>query len=385
MRNSDKKNIKKVGVCCVFDPALKKYISKHGKLQTCDCCCSKKVKALDKEQLFNYIEKVIYKYYEDGNGCLPTAGSWIDSEEDYEFLNEENGLVAPKNRFLGDTYDLVTDQLRIFEDENLAQEFIDRLGMTTWCERDPFGLPISEELEYDWLSYCQMAKTEDRPTLMWKLAQKDIKSSENRLNDILTELQRLILKKKLFRIFPKGTQLFRTRNYDSSELVATFADIAAPPAYSVKFPNRMSRAYESVFYAALDNETCKIEAQDGSKPHTAMGIFSTRKDLNLLDFSKLPRNRSIFDQSYDEALNFLQIFSRELSKPISPSICISEYRPTQIMTEYFRYGFSLISKIRIDGIIYRSSKVQNGENCILFYDDKDCKNIVDLIRIHTIK
>ena len=385
MRNANIKIINNVGACCVYDPALKKYINKHGRVQRCDCCGAQKVKVVDKEQLFNFIEEVINKYYEDGNNCLPTASSWIDSDEDHKFLNEENGLVGPKNRFLGDTYDLVKDKLRIFENENLAQEFIDRLEMITWCEKDPFGLLISEELEYDWQSYCQMAKTEDRPTLMWKLAQKDIKSSENRLNDILTELQRLILKKKLFRTFPKGTQLFRSRNYDPSETVATFDDISAPPAAFVEFPNRMSRAYESVFYAALDSNTCQKEAQDGNKPHTAMGIFSTRKDLNLLDFSKLPRNQSIFDQSYDEALNFLQIFSREISKPINPSFCISEYRPTQILTDYFRYGFSLISKKRIDGIIYRSSKEPNGENCILFYDNTDSKNIVDLIRINKIK
>ncbi|WP_315264419.1 RES family NAD+ phosphorylase, partial [Tannerella forsythia] len=54
-----------------------------------------------------------------------------------------------------------------------------------------------------------------------------------------------------------------------------------------------------------------------------------------------------------------------------------EYVPTQIMTEYFRYVFTEISDIKIDGILYPSS--QNGGNCyVLFFDNKTSLEFWDL-------
>lgn len=373
-----------IGVSSISDPALKKYIVKNGSKRESKCdlfgYCEEMI---EKEVLFRHIEKIMGNHYEDGENCLPYESSWIESEEDHELFNVMNGLVAPKNRNLYSTEELVSE-LEIFSDDKLMEEFVDWLGDKTWCETDPFGLYISEELELAWKEYCDSAQKEDRPTLMWKLAQKCAKDSENGLGNIMIELQGMVLNKGMFKIIPAGTKLYRSRNYNA-ESVTEFKDISAPPASCVTFPNRMSRAYESLFYAALDEKTCIEEAQDSDKLHTALGVFSNKVDLNLLEFSVVPFNRSIFDPLYDDVLNFLQIFSREISKPISSATAIEEYRPTQILVEYFRYGFSLISKNKIDGMVYRSSKVAGGKNCVLFYDDKDCEKILNLNNIIYIK
>ena len=62
----------------------------------------------------------------------------------------------------------------------------------------------------------------------------------------------------------------------------------------------------------------------------------------------------------------------------------TEYVPTQIVTEFFRYVFPEITDIVLDGIAYPSSK--DGNVCyVLFFDNEACGMNFELSNTEVIK
>jgi len=73
-----------------------------------------------------------------------------------------------------------------------------------------------------------------------------------------------------------------------------------------------------------------------------------------------------------ETLFFLKDFVTDILKPIDENDVIIDYIRTQIVTEYITFNPNL----KVDGLIYPSSKDNEKENSVLFMDhEESIKNL----------
>ena len=125
----------------------------------------------------------------------------------------------------------------------------------------------------------------------------------------------------------------------------------------------------SVFYGAMEMETCVSEIRAPVGSRVVVGKFELLHTVRLLDLSAMAEvsvNISYFDSHY--AINkgraaFLRHLVREISRPVMPQDESKEYLSTQVVAEY------LANKVepRLDGIIFPSSQTGgNGQNVVLF-------------------
>jgi hypothetical protein len=100
----------------------------------------------------------------------------------------------------------------------------------------------------------------------------------------------------------------------------------------------------------------------------ATAIFSTTRDLRVLDLTELPDVPSLFDSSKQElreALLFLRNFIDAVCQPVAPGSHV-EHVPSQVVSEYFALVHQDGNRRGIDGIVYPSSVVPGGQNVVLF-------------------
>lgn len=182
----------------------------------------------------------------------------------------------------------------------------------------------------------------------------DIGSNRTR-EAMLDEFQ--IIFEKMECSLPKGTLFWRARLNPKNpvETIEEQLKECGPPPRNYSKALRMNPAGITYFYGSDDLETCKNEIRTKIGDHVIYGRFSTKKNLRILDLSKVVYigAKSIFDPDYNHHFNwateFLEGFVEEVSKPIDDDDASIEYVPTQILSEYIR-------KLGYDGVRYRSSK-----------------------------
>jgi len=151
-------------------------------------------------------------------------------------------------------------------------------------------------------------------------------------------------------------------------LSAPVKQIGPPPSRSAR-AGRMNAAGISVFYGAIDKETCIAEARAPVGSYVVLSRFEVIRPVRLLDFDVLTKiyvEGSHFDPEYHTRRSraaFLGRLVREISRPVMPRDEEFEYLPTQAVSEY------LAARIepRLDGIIFHSSQTAGeGRNLVLF-------------------
>jgi hypothetical protein len=276
-----------------------------------------------------------------------------------------------------DTYDLINEEISLeIESLELMNDIINSLSNISWCNIDPYLQPEHQKLSYSWKEFCRIVKHKNRYSFF------PIKSISKILDDIAHGVNSLELIKKI----DINTKIYRCRQHRSDEFSITFSELTSPPIKYCYFSNRMSPAGVSMFYGAFDYDTSKIEVIDktqlSEKQFLTMGEFRVKEELSIIDFSTLPKVPSIFssvkrDEYYK--ILFFHMFVSDLSKNIERDNKIHiEYVPTQVLTEYFRYVFLEYTGIKIDGIIYESSKIMKGKCCVLFMDNKESERYLEL-------
>ena len=208
---------------------------------------------------------------------------------------------------------------------------------------------------------------------------------DNCLMDILHELGSLIHEADLCKILDANELLYRARPIEK-DTPLEFKEITSPPD-DVASQNRMSPAGISMFYGAYDEETARCESSfkhDG-KGRFLIGQFHVKKPLLILDLTDIPK--PMFweqKQDYREQLSFLNIFSKEISKPADKDDKNHiEYVPTQVFTEYLRFVFKYYGKDNLDGLKYRSS-INNRPCIVLFFNQKESEKVLELGQIEDI-
>jgi hypothetical protein len=181
---------------------------------------------------------------------------------------------------------------------------------------------------------------------------------------------------ELVRELPARTKLFRGRVGPRVRPYRSARSLGPPPP-SKAVANRMSPAGIPMFYGALDEYTAAAETLLRRLKRSEalnIGAFETTENFYILDLTNIPGIPSLFspERYLRPTLGFLLSFVSDLSKPIKKDDRVhTEYVPTQIITEYFRYSFHRNGGPPIRGILYPSSRAKGGIACVLFFTRKE--------------
>lgn len=146
-------------------------------------------------------------------------------------------------------------------------------------------------------------------------------------------------------------------------------ELGAPPS-RVAGSGRMNPRWISMFYGALDADTCVSEIRAPVGSAVVIGKFQIIRKLRLLDLNALQGiyvdRASYFDSSFrglrDKA-RFLKRLVIIMSRPVLPTDEDYQYLPTQAVAEFL----SEKMEPQLDGLIFASSQRGGAsENVVLF-------------------
>jgi HEPN/RES N-terminal domain 1/RES domain len=350
------------------DNDIVSYIELKGSKKSCSYCKpryqSSSVISLDK--LMCFLASGIYYFYDDAGN----AGMSYDSAE--------GGYVGT----WFDSADLIYNEIALDADnDEIIRDIINNLDDNAWCKRDPFTLNENEELIYEWRNFADVLKHKIRYSFFLtkdahSYNQKDLSYT---LREIASSINELDLIKKL----PANQKLYRSIQHRADEKPSSIRRLASPPLEFCKLSNRMSPAGIPMFYGAFDRTTAELETMDlkaiKEKPLLTTAEFILKHDLQIIDLCDLPAIPGIFNEQkrkYRYKTLFLTEFVCELSLPVArDGFEHVDYVPTQVLTEYFRYIVPQIAKYDVDGILYPSAKKGGKKNCVLFFDNDECKDV----------
>ena len=196
--------------------------------------------------------------------------------------------------------------------------------------------------------------------------------------EILDSVASIVKNLNMLKIIPTSQKIKRVRIVSNYDEATTASDLGSPPLEFCKMANRMSPAGIPMFYGAFDLETAIKETYEPESPLTkkaVVGNFYPCRPLNLIDLSQNFKIPSIFeqDQKYRFEKRFLFDFIKDFTKPIERADRVHiDYVPTQIVTEYFRHILSKDDSVKIDGVIYPSSKNIGHKAIVIFADNDQC-------------
>lgn len=332
---------------CVGDPFLKAEIKANGRAGLCSRCARRR-RAISVDDLKWRIDEVFKSNFQPGLG---------------------------------------RDAARIFADiagigEAFAGELVDDLSSSYGylagrgrCD-DPYDFEGFEECGPD------HEAADDR----WHAFQKTVRqearffnrAAENWLDDIFTGLdaQRTWGNEGVIcriGVDDENSGFYRARVASSEAelgriLSSPMAELGPPPNGNAS-AGRMNAAGVSVFYGAVDVETCISEIRPPVGASVVVGRFHLLRPVRLLDFDLLAQieaHGSHFDPHYirkRDGVHFLRAFGRQIARPILPGDEAFGYLPTQVVADYLAQRLAPA----IDGMFYRSTQTgSKGRNVVLF-------------------
>ena len=349
---------------CFGDGALKDFVEANAIRKICTFCGTQEDDPIAAPflEIIQHMSDSLAREYDTAENCLP----YESAEGGYQ------GTVWT-------TYELLMDQLEIElphdHDDRLLDAISDALGDRAWCDAHPFSLADSDRLRMSWVEFCKIIKHRRRFFFM-----DDRRDSHDELlgsGAIIDAIGGWCRRLDLVADLPPGTKVFRARHKKPGISLATARELGPPSEEQATQSNRMSPPGIVMFYASDDPETGLRETCTG--PGTfVVGEFEIQREVKILDLASLSPVPSIFRElpdtlEYDPRppLIFLHHFAADISKPIARDDRVHvEYVPTQVITEYFRTGFTDTST-PIMGIRYPSSRRQSYSSIVLFATQED--------------
>ncbi|PZR20758.1 MAG: RES domain-containing protein [Flavobacterium psychrophilum] len=363
---------KKVCVRHFEDKAINNFIRRNYQPGYCDYC-NKEVNVVALEEVLVFMMEGIGNYYEDAANFM--------------------GYDSREGGYIGDTYtadELIQEQIELVTDPfELTEDIVAAIEEIAWAEPDRYYDSERDELMYHWSYFKDIIKHKAR-YLFTSYGAKD--SQENDAFRILSEVGRISKGFNLVHKINKGQKIYRCRQHHLSRKFTDAKDLVAPPSDYAIYPNRFSPSGISMLYAAFDKETAireTISRENKKANRITVSEFIIDKDIYIIDFNKLPLLPSIFQHKSVKSyylIAFLYDLVRDFTKDITKDGKEhTEYVPTQVVTEFFRYTFNRNRKNKIEGIIYPSSKNKPNSSAVLFWDNEECLRNLKLERISTIK
>lgn len=170
-----------------------------------------------------------------------------------------------------------------------------------------------------------------------------------------------------------GNGFFRARYAPNdaklAEILSDPISQLGPPPNGTATAGRMNAAGLSVFYGAIDRETCLSEIRAPVGSSVVIGRFNPIRPIRLLDLDRLSRvayNGSHFDEDYWGKRNRVYILPaivRRIARPIMPGDEAFGYLPTQFVADYLAQRL----EPKIDGVLFASTQTDGvGQNVVLF-------------------
>ena len=170
-----------------------------------------------------------------------------------------------------------------------------------------------------------------------------------------------------------GSIFYRARICDKDKNLADFyrdpSNHVGPPPNHLASAGRMNAEGVSVFYGAMDIETCIAEVRPVISDASVVIELETTLPLRLLDFTKLEtatssKSLSYFQPDFKKQIEkhaFLRTLHGLISQPILQTKS-SDYLITQTMAEYLAH----VHDVTFDGIVFASAQRQGGKNVVIF-------------------
>jgi len=355
----------------IDDNAIKSFIRKNYRIGYCDYC-GKELKVISLESLLEFMMLGISNFYEDAANFMSYDGR--------------------QGGYLGDTFDpneLIQERIGLetapFE---LTEDIVNSIDDIAWSEPDMYYSNEQDELMYKWSFFKNLIKHKSR----YLFQQNQYSKNGEKAFTILKEVGQITKSLKLIKKIEKGTIIYRCRQHHSSKVVREKEKLVSPPEKYAIYPNRFSPSGISMLYSAFDPTTAFLETisrEDKKKNTITISKFKLKKEIYVVDFNRLPHIPSIFDLKKVKThylIRFLhdlvKDFTQEIKKDGKEHI---EYVPTQVVTEYFRYPFNKNRQNIIEGIVYPSSKNKSESSSVIFWNNEECMENLELIEINVEK
>lgn len=336
---------------CIGDSDVKRWIASTNGARGCDYCGGYTSPTVPLEELCDYLESGLGRYYGAAVDQLPWNGrdggyqgtTWSTDE----ILFDRVGLNLPRD-----------------DDGRLQEAITWGLSDEVWCDYDWMRLDEDEAMKQAWDAFCSTVKHQRRFFFHHMGGSHEDLDSFSSL-DILTAIAQLIDTSGLIRVQTPGLRLYRARpNFNKRSPAAS--DFGPPPR-DVCQSNRMNPAGVPMFYGALDPRTAVKEVREST---SRVGYFITETPLTILDLTRVPPIPGFFSDATRHQrlhLRFLHYFIHDIMQPVARDDRIhTDYVPSQVVTEFLReHAFEAGS---LDGIMYGSVVAPGKSNLVLFID-----------------
>jgi RES domain-containing protein len=192
---------------------------------------------------------------------------------------------------------------------------------------------------------------------------------------MLEALEQVIRECGLIQEIKIGTRVFRVRGHEAGKTFTEVIDLGPPPKNAAKSAGRMNAPGIVVMYGALDRDTALAEST-GEHKNFSVAEFELSKDFRVVDLTHIPQVPSIFEDGPRESLLFLRHFGKDVSQPFTPDKELHiEYTPTQVVSEYLRHRSRDKQGRAIHGLLYKSTKREDGINLALFIESEEVEGV----------
>ncbi|MEE3415229.1 MAG: HEPN-associated N-terminal domain-containing protein [Prevotella sp.] len=339
---------------------------------------------VDMADFVRIVKQVVYTHFkrlDDGNFYL--ASSFYDNNDEVipGYCKLGQYIVPNSMLYYANTEKMLVGIDALTDDDKLNADIKSYFPENVWIQESDVSMTQQQELQFSWSNFSTMVKSKRRFTFFVDPNFDNPSTSENGLNDILSELSDIVKKSGCVKTIKSGRTIYRSRQLkrktDGTNF--RFKDLTSPPNL-LAGENRMNPAGISMFYGADSEILSMLETSNNhdGKGCFAIGEFETIKDLVIVDLTNL-QPASIWSCEKDDfnRRNFLYDFSKEISLPLGDRSASIEYVPTQIFAEYLRYVFKTDNSNKLDGVMYKSS-LSNGNDIVLFYDNETSSKVLKL-------
>lgn len=316
--------------CCFTEKNVVQFILDKGISRGyCDYCGRENIKAVESKLIFEFIEKFDYGLEENVDGL--------------------------------DLFYILKDLIYFFEDDVIDKKalFIDIVDTNTDILDKKYKVPDSTAIHQSWAAFSEEIKNKNRFFPQTEIYNqifspfKNIHGSKNGAFNTLVE--------SLKKTYPNMRSFYRARVH---EFKLAIDQMKAPPPENVT-AGRANPIGIPYLYLAENEQTCVSEVRPSNGCMVNIAEFRLNAGLSILDLTNPRKKASFLIQDSEDLtdtliyIDLLEIFAKELSKPVLPNRSHLDYIPTQFLCEYFKTvcGFN--------GLIFNSS-FGYGINLVLF-------------------
>lgn len=297
---------------------------------------------------------------------------YADPVEEAYYDSSEGGYQAATQ----DTEELLYEN-DVSSDHSVIQAISRSIHTTEWCDRDLAVPRVGMGLAWSWDRFREEVRTRRRYTFLRPDPAEDDEPGMHLVHEVPAAVTKAVQLADLVIDLPAGETWWRARVGKAGETFATARDIGPTPSEYAR-SNRMTAVGISAFYGASTRVGAIGEVSKYADPGSGLsvGAFALHRELRVLDLRTPPPVPSLFnavDRDRRPATVFLREFIKSIGEPTRPGGSATEsevtYIPTQIITEFLRYGFP---DGALDGILWRSAAVDDVDCCALFATPEEC-------------